>query len=45
MKKYFYRILNFFAPLPKPEYGEGIFIQRSWLEKQVQESLLKRNNL
>jgi hypothetical protein len=42
MKKYIYRIWNFFSPPATPTYGWKIFEQRSWLEKQVQEKLLKQ---
>jgi len=42
MKKYIYRIWNYFRPFPKPEYGWKIFQQTSWLNKQIQEELLKR---
>jgi hypothetical protein len=42
MKKYIYRIWNYYQPFEKPKYGNKIFQQRSWLEKQISEEILKR---
>jgi hypothetical protein len=42
MKKYIYRIWNFFRPFEQPKYGAKIFQQKSWLEKKVSEELLKK---
>jgi len=40
--KYIYRIWNFFYPAAIPTYGWKIFEQRSWLDRKVQEEILKR---
>jgi len=42
MKKYIYRLWNYFQPFEQPKYGAKIFQQKSWLERQVNEELLKR---
>lgn len=40
--KFIHTILNLFLGQPKPVYGEKIFQQQTWMDKQVQESLHKR---
>jgi hypothetical protein len=40
--KYILKVWNFFFPPPTPTYGWNIFRQKSWLEKQVNEEIIKR---
>jgi len=36
------RILNLINPPPKPTYGAGIFYQKTWLTRQVEDAMFRQ---
>jgi hypothetical protein len=36
------RILNFINPPPVPTYGAGIFHQKTWLTRQVEDAMFRQ---
>ena len=42
MKNILNKILGAFSKNPEPTYGWGIFHQRTWLSRQVDEAMRKR---